>query len=144
LDRALTLDFSYRPALFGSALVALEQGRPLPLQRALTRWAAIVGAPMTVLGELSQAMIDFRETGVPSPVEASLQQLDAGQELIGSGTLASIHALVGAREGMLRWLRAAVADGSWAEEYLVVNPAYDPYRDDPGFRSILEEIGDIG
>jgi TolB-like protein len=144
LDRALTLDFSYRPALFGSALVALDQGRPLPLQMALTRWAAIVGAPMTVLGELSQAMIDFRETGVPSPVDASLQQLDAGQELIGSGTLASIHALVGAREGMLRWLRAAVADGSWAEEYLVVNPAYDPYRDDPGFRSILEEIGDIG
>jgi hypothetical protein len=45
---------------------------------------------------------------------------------------------------MLRWLRASLADGSWAEEYLVVNPAYEPYRDDPGFRSVLQEIGDIG
>jgi TolB-like protein len=144
LDRALTLDFSYRPALFASALVALEQGRALPLQMALTRWAAIVGAPMTVLGEISQAMIDFRQTGVPSPVEAALRQLEAGQEVIGSGTLAAVHALVGAREGMLRWLRASLADGSWAEEYLVVNPAYEPYRDDPGFRSVLQEIGDIG
>jgi TolB-like protein len=144
LDRALTLDFSYRPALFASALVALEQGRALPLQMALTRWAAIVGAPMTVLGEISQAMIDFRQTGVPSQVEAALRQLEAGQEVIGSGTLAAVHALVGARAGMLRWLRASLADGSWAEEYLVVNPAYEPYRDDPGFRSVLQEIGDIG
>jgi len=144
LERALTLDFSYRPALFASALVALEQGRAVPLQMALTRWAAIVGAPMDVLGELSQAMLDFRRTGTPSPVEASLRQLEVGREAIGSGTLASVHALVGSRDGMLRWLREAVADGSWAEEYLVVNPAYRPWRDDPGFRSILQEIGDLG
>ncbi len=142
LDRALTLDFSYRPALYASALVALEQGRPLPLQMALTRWGAIVGAPIGVFGDLSKAMIDFRQTGERSAVEVPLAQLEAGREGIGSGTLASVHALVGAREGMLRWLRAAVSDGSWAEEYLLVNPAYDPFRDDPGFRSILEELGD--
>jgi TolB-like protein len=142
LDRALALDFAYRPAHFGTALVALEEGRPLPLQMALTQWAAMVGAPVTVVGELSQAMIAFRRTGVPTDVDGSLELLEEDRAAIGSGTLASIHALVGERDGMLRWLRSAVTDGSWAEEYLVVNQAYAPFRADPAFRDILAEIGE--
>jgi serine/threonine-protein kinase len=141
LDRAQSLDFSYRPALFGAALVAVEQKRPLPLQMALTRWAAVAGVPVADVGELSRAMISFRRTGVPAEPTEALARLSAERGGIGSGTLASIHALVGAREGVFRWLREAVADGSWAEEYLSVNPVYAPFRDDPEFREILAEIG---
>ncbi len=142
LDRALAQDFAYRPAHFGTALVALQEEKPLPLQMALTQWAAMVGAPVAVVGDLSRAMIAFRRTGVPTDVGGSLQMLEGDEAAIGSGTLASIHALVGEREGMLRWLREAVSDGSWAEEYLVVNQAYAPFRADPAFRDILAEIGE--
>jgi hypothetical protein len=127
--------------LFGAALVAVEQKRPLPLQMALTRWAAVAGVPVADVGELSRAMISFRRTGVPAEPTEALARLSAERGGIGSGTLASIHALVGAREGVFRWLREAVADGSWAEEYLSVNPVYAPFRDDPEFREILAEIG---
>ena len=142
LDRALALDFSYRPAHFAAALVALQEERALPLQMALTQWAAMVGVPVTVAGDLAHAMMDFHRTGVPAQVAGPLAALAVDEASIGSGTLASIHALVGERDGMLRWLRQAVADGSWAEEYLVVNQAYAPFRADPAFRDILAEIGD--
>jgi len=141
LERALALDFAYRPAQFASALVALAQGRAVPLQMALTQWAAMVGAPAGVAAPLAQAMIAFRSTGHTVDVGGPLQSLEQQRASIGAGTLASIHALVGARAGMLRWLRQAVEDGSWAEEYLVVNQAYAPFRTDPGFREIVSEVG---
>lgn len=141
LERALALDFAYRPAQFASALVALAEERPLPLQMALTQWSAMVGAPSGVAGPLAQAMVTFRRTGQAVDVDASLRALEERRASVGSGTLASIHALVGARDGMLRWLHRAVEDGSWAEEYLVVNQAYAPFRTDPDFRDIVAEIG---
>ena len=60
--------------------------------------------------------------------------------MLTSGTLASLYALMGARDSMLTWLRRAVSDGSWAEEYLSVNPVYEPFRTDPEFKEILAEL----
>ena len=42
---------------------------------------------------------------------------------------------------MLSWLRRSVEDGSWAEQYLGVNPVFEPFRADPDFRSILQQLG---
>ena len=54
-----------------------------------------------------------------------------------AGTVAALHALLGAHEGALEWLRVAVEDGSWVDQYLRVNPAYDSVREHPDFLELL-------
>lgn len=139
MERALSLDFGYRPALFANALVALQEERPVPLQMALTQWAAVSGAPVRMASELTDAMLAFK-AGRPAEAPAALRGLETNPGKLSSGNLAALYALVGSRDDVLRWLRRAASDGSWAEQYLAVNPVYEPFRNDPAFREILSEL----
>ncbi len=71
---------------------------------------------------------------------ASLSVMGQGGRLT-PGTVAALHGLLGARDGAIEWLRVAIDDHSWVDQYLRVNPAYDSVRDDPEFVEILEAIG---
>lgn len=139
-DRAQTLDFGYAPAILGAALVALAYEEQVPLQMALTQWAALSSIPVTMAGELTAGMLAYRQTGLEQSVPTSLSMLVRG-EMMSSGTIALLHALLGARDGAIEWLRAAVEDRSWVDQYLTVNPAYDVLRGDPDFAEILSSIG---
>ena len=139
-DRAQGLDFGYAPAVFGAAVVALLDEEQVPLQMALTQWAALSGMPVTIAGELTNSMLTYRSTGVSQPAPVVLDQVGrAGR--VNAGTIAALYGLVGARDETIEWLRASIEDRSWVEQYLRVNLAYDSVRDDPEFVEILAAIG---
>jgi serine/threonine-protein kinase len=139
-ERAQRLDFGYAPAVFGAALVALEEGEPVALQMALTQWTALTGLPVPLAGELATGFLTYQQSGSPQPVPATLVAMGQGGRL-SSGTVAAIHGLLGQRDGAISWLRQAVADGSWVDQFLRVNPAYDAVRDDPAFVELLLATG---
>lgn len=138
--RARSLDFGFRPALLGSALVALHEGQEVGLQMALTQWAAVSGVPVSLAGALSSGMLRYRESGQAQPVPPELTA-SAESGLLPAGTVAGLHAMLGADEAALRWLRASVDDRSWVDQYLRVNPAYDGLRGQDDFQAILEQVG---
>lgn len=139
-ERAQRLDFGYAPAVFGAALVALEGGEPVALQMALTQWSALTGLPVPLAGALSTGFLAYRQTATPQPVPATLVAMGQGG-LLSAGTVAAIHGLLGQRDGALTWLRRAIDDGSWVDQFLRVNPAYDAVRDDPAFVELLLATG---
>lgn len=138
--RARELDFGYAPALLGAALAALAEEEQVSLQMALSQWAAVSGAPTTLAGDLATGLLEYHRSGDPQPVPPMLDSL-AQAKRFSAGTVAALHGLLGQREGAIAWLRTAVDDGSWVDQYLRVNPAYDAIRDDPEFVEILLELG---
>jgi tetratricopeptide (TPR) repeat protein len=65
----------------------------------------------------------------------------APADMFGLRSAARVHALVGGRAQAYDFLRRAVAAGYPAEE-LRHDPAFDRFRDDPGFLSLLIGTGD--
>ncbi|MDX1494538.1 MAG: hypothetical protein R3253_10790 [Longimicrobiales bacterium] len=138
--RAQSLDFGFRPALLGAAMVALEEGQEVGLRMTLTQWTAVSGLPAPLATDLSTGMLRYRETGVPQPVPSDLEaSAHAGR--LPAGTVAGLHAMLGAEEEALQWLRRSVEDRSWVDQYLRVNPVYDGLRGLDGFQEILEVVG---
>lgn len=141
VERALDRDFSYRPAIFLNALLALVQERELPLRMSLAQWAVLCGLPSDAVPRLAEAMLTYRRTGEAASPPPELRGIEPRPGVLSAGNLAALYALMGDREDMIAWLRHAVEDGSWAEEYLAVNPIYEPFRGDPDFRKIVAELG---
>jgi TolB-like protein/Tfp pilus assembly protein PilF len=141
VDRALSQNFGYRPALFLKVIVALDRGEDVALRMSLAQWAAVSGVPSGIAGPVADAMLEFRDGGATGPAPGELLGLGNEDPRVNSGTRAALFGLVGARDAMLAALEEAVADGSWAEQYLGVNPVFDPFRDEPEFREILARIG---
>ena len=61
--------------------------------------------------------------------------------MLPAGTVALLHALIGANEEALAWLEASIEDRSWIDQYLRVNPAFDGLRGEEAFDDILEAVG---
>lgn len=139
-DRALRLNFNLASAHFGRALVALEKGEEVAFHMALAQWAAVSGVPVSTVREVAVAMLTYRDTGVAPGVPAELEAL-ADEHALASGTLASLFALVGARDETFGWLQQAIEDGTWTDQYLAVNSVYAPFRSEAEFRDLLSEIG---
>ncbi len=139
-SRAQSLDFGFAPALLGAALVALDEDQAVGLQMALTQWAAVSGIPPSVASDLAGPMLAHRQSGVPQPVPSTLGSLGQGG-LLPAGTVALLHALVGANEEALAWLEASIEDRSWIDQYLRVNPAFDGLRGEEAFDDILAAVG---
>ena len=139
-QRAQSLEFGFRPSLFGSALVALEEGREVELRMALTQWVAMSGLPAPLASELSRALLRRRETGAPQPLPPALVT-SAERGSLPAGTAAALLVLLGAEEEGLQWLGRSVEDGTWVDQYLRVNPVYDDLRHLARFREILDEVG---
>lgn len=138
-ERALSLEFGFAPAHFGSALVHLRQGDDVELNMSLAQWAAVTGVPATLTGELASAMVAYRESGAPGDVPDQILALaEAGR--LKAGSVASLYALVGHREGTIAWLRRSLDDRSWVDQYAAVNPIYEPYRGEAEFQRVLEAI----
>jgi TolB-like protein len=135
-QRALGLNFNYAPAHFGTALVALDDEEEVAFHMALAQWAAVSNVPVFMARELANAMLAHRGGVAAAGIPAGLETL-AAQRALSSGTLASLFALVGARDETLMWLERAVEDRSWVDQYLAVNSVYAPLRDDEAFRAIL-------
>lgn len=138
--RVQSLDFDFRPALLGSALVALYEEQEVGLRMALTQWVAVSGLPVALAGDLSVGWLEHRRTGEAQPVPDALTAI-AELGLLSAGTIASLHAMLGADDAALRWLRASVEDRSWVDQYLRVNPAYDDLRGQDAFQAILDQVG---
>ena len=64
----------------------------------------------------------------------------AEQGAVTSGIVALLHALVGDREGTVRWMARAVEDGSWVDLYPGVNSAFAPFRGDDDFQAALRGV----
>ena len=137
-ERALSLDFGYARAHLGNALVALEQGEEVSLHMSLAQWAALSGLSSPTAALLAREMSTFHAGGGPGAVPPAVDSL-AARGSLSSGTVARLHALVGDGAGAVRWLDRAVEDGSWVDQYLAVNTAFEPFRDDPGFQGILRD-----
>jgi len=138
-DRALSLEFGFGPAVFGSALVALLGGEPVALQMSLTQWGIALNIPPGIAAELASAMVGFRNVGAASTLPPVLTTM-AESGAVASGTMAALSALVGERQSLYAWLERAVEDGSWVGQYLSVSPVYGPYRSDPEFLEIQRRV----
>jgi TolB-like protein len=138
-QRALGLNFNYAPAHFGTALVALDDEEEVAFHMALAQWAAVSNVPVFMARELANAMLAYRGGAETPEIPAGLETL-AAQRTLSSGALASLFALVGARDETLVWLERAVEDRSWVDQYLAVNSVYAPFRDDEDFRAILSRV----
>lgn len=136
--RAQSLDFGYAPAVLGMALASLEADEVVELTMNLTQWATLVGLPPTLGSELASRMIAYRASGAPGTPPAALA---AGQGQLPSGTRALLYALIGAGDDAMVALAGAVEDGSWIDQYLSVNPAYDGLRGRESFDEILLRVG---
>ena len=73
---------------------------------------------------------------MPEALETSAQRGS-----LPAGRAAELHAMLGADEDAVRWLRASLDDGTWVDQYLRVNSAYDGMRHRDDFRAILEQVG---
>lgn len=136
-QRALDLEFGFAGALFGSALVALAREEEVELHRALAQWTAVAQAGVGNPAELARAMLSYARTGAPAEVPDGLRMLSLRPGGLDAGTVAALHALVGARDETLVWLGRSLEDRSWVNQYLRVNTVYEPYRDDPRFLEIV-------
>ena len=138
-DQAQANEFGFAPALFGAMQVAVAADQPVPLQMALTQWAAASSLPVSLASGLATGMIMFRQTGDPQPVPPVLVGL-ARSGMLSAGTTATLHALLGDTAGTVEWLEQSIEDRSWVDQYLLVNPVYDLVRGEPGFEAILNRI----
>ncbi len=138
--KAQSLDFGFAPSLLGSAMVALDEGQEVALQMALTQWAAVSGLPAALAADLSVAMTRHHQTAETQPVPPTLTTTSE-RGLLSAGTAAALHAMLGADDEALRWLRASVEDHSWVDQYLRVNPVYDGLRGLDRFQDVLERVG---
>jgi TolB-like protein len=136
--RAITLNFNLASAHFGAAMVALDRGEDVGFHMDLAQWAAVEGLPVFMVREMANAILIFREGGGPGTVPDGMADL-ARRGKLSSATLASLYALMGARDEAFQWLRRALEDGSWVDQYLAVNIVYEPYRGEAEFREILAE-----
>lgn len=136
--RAQSLDFGYAPAVLGMALASLEDGEVVELTMSLTQWATLMGLPPNVGSQLATAMITHQATGAPGAPPAALSAVP-GQ--VPNGTQALVYALIGAEDEAMAALAGAVEDGSWIDQYLRVNPAYDGLRGRESFDEILLQVG---
>ena len=138
-QQAIRTDFGSAKAQFGAALVGLEQGEQVTVHMGLAQWAAVAGLPMGLAPELADGMLAFQGTGRAGTPPASLAGLVEDQRL-SAGAAAALAALVGAQAETLTWLRRSVDDRSWVDQFLAVNTIYDPYRGDPAFQAVLEQV----
>jgi TolB-like protein len=139
-DRALSLDYRYGPALLGTMMVALHEEQDVGLQMAITQWAAVGGLPVSMASELAGAMLTYRLTGEPQTAPAQLGLMGQAGRLP-AGTVAVLHALVGADDRAIEWLEASIDDRSWIDQYLRVNPAFDGLRGNEKFNDVLLLVG---
>ena len=102
------------------------------------QWGTLVGLPPTLGARLATAMISYRATGMAGTAPVELTTTAAQ---IPSGTRALLFALIGAGDEALAALEGAVQDGSWIDQYLRVNPAYDGLRGTDAFDDILLQVG---
>ncbi len=107
---------------------------------ALTQWTAVSGLPASLASDLSSGLLEHRRTGEAQPVPVALET-SAERGSLPAGTAAGLHAMLGAEAEALRWLRASLDDGTWVDQYLRVNPAYDGIRHRDDFRNILDQVG---
>lgn len=138
-DRAIDTEFRNARAQLGTALVGLERADPFAVQMALTQWTAVSDLPTSMAPTLAAGMLAYQGTSQGTAVPPALDGLVAERALT-AGTAASLAALVGDRSRALEWLRQSVDDRSWVDQFLAVNTAYDPIRDDPEFQAVLQEI----
>ncbi len=142
-ERATELEFGFRRAVFGQALVALALDDEVDLQMALTEWAVMAQVPVAAASELTVGMMEHVRTGAAQDVPASLVAMGQAGRL-DSGTVAAIHALLGDVDGTLRWLETSIEDRSWVDQYVMVNPVYNLVREEPAFGAFLSDIGASG
>ena len=102
-------------------------------------WAAVTNADLVAAEEVGQMFIDYAQNGTVGDLSRNLiRRLKLGAE-----DLPQVYAFIGNREGTLDALEQAAAGrtGSRSVLSMKVNPGYDFIREDPRFKTLLNEVG---
>jgi TolB-like protein/tetratricopeptide (TPR) repeat protein len=145
-------DSGQRANLCQAYMLAGEHARVMKLCRPpLEPVLGPQGAPLdlTTINDAYFVSWSARQLGDDTTADKLVEQMIGMIEQAGAGGLvnwgyeafaASIYAMRGDRENMLLRLRKAVAAGSTDNRDLEYGPWFAPYRDDPEFQAILEEM----
>ncbi|HSR40586.1 MAG TPA: hypothetical protein VLL48_00400, partial [Longimicrobiales bacterium] len=137
--RSIDLDAgpnSFRPRLVLGQCQLLRE-RPEPALRDFEeayRTSGVVSAKSFVARAHAAA-------GRTSEARRILDELEAGDDYVRSEFMAAAWASLGELDHAFRALERAYSDRSAGLIYLHVDPSYDPLRDDPRYRSLVERIG---
>jgi hypothetical protein len=83
----------------------------------------------------------YAQAGDRRRAQAILEELRTGGSYVAPGDLAALYTSLGQRERAFALLEEAYALHDEQLQYLIVEPAFDPLRDDPRYGVLLERVG---
>lgn len=96
------------------------------------------GSPVA-LAHLARCHAAAHRSAAARAILAMLER-EAGQRYTSPVEIAAVHAALGDRAAALHWLDTACNDRAGELIYLNVDPAFDPLRDQPQFRTIVARV----
>ena len=138
--KTLELDSHFGVGYFFLGQAYASAGHADAAVKAVDRAIALTGGTPEMDAVLAHARA---ANGDAAGARALLATLERKRETryVSAALIAQVHLGLGARDEALAWLERARAENDLELTYLGVRTVYDPLRDTPRFRSILEETG---
>jgi serine/threonine protein kinase/Tfp pilus assembly protein PilF len=83
----------------------------------------------------------YARGGETEKARAILKELETTKEYVSPGELAILYGALGDKEKAFQTLERAFAEHDLQLQFLKVDPAYDPLRDDPRFSDLIRRVG---
>ena len=139
-QQALQLDLDHTGTWADVGFMFLAAGRFQDARNAFQRLAELTSGDPGAVDQFVSAAEGYATTGERRRLPDGLSALFEGRP----GSAALYHASVGDVEEALVSLKEAVEQRAYDLSTLIALPTLDPVRDDPGFRSLVMEMGIAG
>lgn len=83
----------------------------------------------------------YARGGEREKAQAILKKLERSKEYVSPGELAILYIALGDKEAAFQSLEKGFTEQDLQLQYLKVDPAFDPLRDDPRFQDLLRRVG---
>jgi serine/threonine-protein kinase len=83
----------------------------------------------------------YARGGEREKAQAILKQLKTGKEYVSPGELAILYGALGDKEAAFQSFEKAFAEHDLQLQFLKVDPAYDPLRDDSRYQDLIRRVG---
>jgi TolB-like protein/tetratricopeptide (TPR) repeat protein len=130
LHQALGLAYTARPSTY--RLAVAETGRAREMMEGDPWITGQLGLAYALAGQTAQAREILRE------LESGLRSGSGSEEYVRALPVARVYTGLGDRNAAFLWLQKAV-DQRDVGLFLIADPVYDALRDDPRFRSLLQQ-----
>jgi Tfp pilus assembly protein PilF len=140
LRKALEVDSGFVRAHLVMGAIQEQKGEHASAVASLRRAAELSGRDPAILPALGHALAVSGETNDAREILKELRQL-AGRRYIPACGVALVHAGLGEREEVFRWLREAFEQRDMNLLWLKVNPRFDSLRGEAEFTELVRRVG---